>query len=76
MANFLNSTLTSIARWYRPADRLKPGQVAEQVKSLLQGLLISAPLAEVRGPWSGLGPGRWADGEYQRAAGRSPTVTA
>ncbi|MFY9930803.1 MAG: hypothetical protein WAK82_22655, partial [Streptosporangiaceae bacterium] len=39
-ANLLNSALTSIARWYRPADRLKPAQVAEQVMNLLHGLLI------------------------------------
>jgi TetR/AcrR family transcriptional regulator, cholesterol catabolism regulator len=38
--NLLNSALTSIARWYRPADRLKPGQVVDQVLNLLYGLLI------------------------------------
>jgi hypothetical protein len=38
--NLLNSALTSIARWYRPADRLKPGQVVDQVLNLLSGLLI------------------------------------
>jgi TetR/AcrR family transcriptional regulator, cholesterol catabolism regulator len=43
IANLLNSALTSIARWYRPADRLKPAQVAGQVMNLLRGLLISAP---------------------------------
>jgi len=42
-ANLLNSALTSIARWYRPADRRTPAQVAEQVMNLLHGLLISAP---------------------------------
>jgi TetR/AcrR family transcriptional regulator, cholesterol catabolism regulator len=43
IANLLNSALTSIARWYRPADRLRPAQVAGQVMNLLRGLLISAP---------------------------------
>jgi AcrR family transcriptional regulator len=43
--NLLNSALTSIARWYRPADRLKPAQVADQVMNLLHGLLLSAPAA-------------------------------
>ena len=38
--NLLNSALTSIVRWYRPADRLKPGQVVDQVLNLLSGLLI------------------------------------
>ena len=38
--NLLNSALTWIARWYRPADRLKPGQVVDQVLNLLYGLLI------------------------------------
>ena len=38
--NLLNSALTSIARWYRPADRLKPSQVVDQVLNLLYGLLI------------------------------------
>jgi len=42
-ANLLNSALTSIARWYRPADRLTPAHVADQVMNLLHGLLISAP---------------------------------
>jgi hypothetical protein len=43
IANLLNSALTSIARWYRPAGRLKPAQIAGQLMNLLQGLLISAP---------------------------------
>jgi TetR/AcrR family transcriptional regulator, cholesterol catabolism regulator len=40
ITNLLNSALISIARWYRPADRLKPTQVADQVMTLLHGLLI------------------------------------
>ena len=43
IADLLNSALTSIARWYRPAGRLKAAQVAGKVMKLLRGLLISAP---------------------------------
>jgi Tetracyclin repressor-like, C-terminal domain len=45
IANLLNGALTSIARWYRPADRLEPAQVAEQAMNLLRGLLTSAQSA-------------------------------
>jgi hypothetical protein len=32
--------LTSIARWYRPTDRLKPDQIHDQVMKILHGLLL------------------------------------
>jgi TetR/AcrR family transcriptional regulator, cholesterol catabolism regulator len=38
--NLLNSALTSIARWYRPTDRLKPDQIHDQVMKVLHGLLL------------------------------------
>ena len=40
IANLLNSALTSIARWYRPTDRLKPDQIHDQVMKVLHGLLL------------------------------------
>jgi hypothetical protein len=48
MANFLNSTLTSIARWYRSADRLKPGQVAEQAGRTWIGATRAATTPQFR----------------------------
>ena len=41
--NLLNSALTSIARWYRPTDRLKPDQIHDQVMKVLHGLLLQQP---------------------------------
>jgi TetR/AcrR family transcriptional regulator, cholesterol catabolism regulator len=42
--NLLNSALTSIARWYRPTDRLKPEQIHDQVMKLLHGVLLPQPV--------------------------------
>jgi AcrR family transcriptional regulator len=41
-ANLMNSTLISIARWYRPGARLSAAQVQEQVLLFLGGL-VPAP---------------------------------
>lgn len=50
--NLLNSALTSIARWYRPADRLKPRQIHDQVMKLLQGVLVPRTTDAVSGQLS------------------------
>lgn len=39
VVNLLNSTLTSIARWYRPGDRVKPEQIVAEVGKYLGGLI-------------------------------------
>jgi AcrR family transcriptional regulator len=39
MVNLLNSTLTSIARWYRPDGRLSVEQITDEVTKLLRGVL-------------------------------------
>ncbi|MTD57027.1 TetR/AcrR family transcriptional regulator [Amycolatopsis pithecellobii] len=40
-ANLLNTTLTSIARWYRPGDRVKPDQIVMEVRKYLGGLILT-----------------------------------
>ena len=40
--NLLNSTLTSIARWYRPGDRAEPDEMVAEVGKYLSGLILSA----------------------------------
>jgi len=42
MVNLMNSTLTSIARWYRPDGRLTPDQIVDEVTKFLQGVLTPA----------------------------------
>jgi len=44
-ANLLNSTLNSIARWYRVGDRLDPDQIHGEVMKFLSGMILS-PLAD------------------------------
>jgi AcrR family transcriptional regulator len=39
MVNLLNSTLTSIARWYHPDGRLSVEQITDEVGKLLRGVL-------------------------------------
>ncbi|MGF6888594.1 AcrR family transcriptional regulator [Nocardia sp. GAS34] len=38
--NLLNSTLTSIARWFRPGDRYTAEQLTTEVRKYLSGLLV------------------------------------
>jgi AcrR family transcriptional regulator len=40
-ANLLNSTLTSIARWYRPGDRYQADQITAEVRKYLGGLFLT-----------------------------------
>ena len=40
--NLLNSTLTSIARWYRPGDRAQPDEIVAEVGKYLSGLILAA----------------------------------
>jgi AcrR family transcriptional regulator len=44
MVNLLNSTLTSIARWYRPDGRLTPDQIVGEVTKLLEGVMTPAAM--------------------------------
>ncbi|HEY1971135.1 MAG TPA: TetR/AcrR family transcriptional regulator [Pseudonocardia sp.] len=39
-ANLLNSTLNSIARWYRPGDRLDVAQIHDEVMKFLSGMIL------------------------------------
>ncbi|MCE0762444.1 TetR/AcrR family transcriptional regulator [Pseudonocardia kujensis] len=49
-ANLLNSMLTSIARWYRPLNRLDPGDIRAEVMKLLEGFLVSLDAGESAHP--------------------------
>ncbi|TCK26355.1 TetR/AcrR family transcriptional regulator [Pseudonocardia endophytica] len=40
--HLLNTTFTSVARWYRPSGRLNPDAVRDEVMKLLGGLLLDS----------------------------------